>query len=326
MALFTAYATRRLWAHALERLAPLAHVTQWAGPGPVPRAELLRQVSDADALLCTAEDRIDADVIAAGARLRVIATLSAESAHIDVGAAAAARVVVCHTPVAADDAVADLTFALLLACARHLVEAGLCARRGEWQCVYPDMFLGTDLHGATLGIVGLGTVGIKVAQRALGFGMRVLYADTVRQDDAEQSLAVQYGALDDLLREADFVTLHVPPTRDTYHLIDARRLRLMKPTAYLIQMSAASVVAHDALVQAVQEGWIAGVGLDLYDREPPPAGDPLPTLPHVIVTPHIGANTRNTMATTMRVAADDVVRVLRGQRPLFPVWPEARAA
>ena len=319
MAAYTIYVTRKIRNGVLRQLESIGKVVPWGEERPVPRAELLAGVRGADALLCLGDDRIDRAVIAAAPRLRVISTASAGYDHIDIVAAEERGIVVCHTPGIADNAVADMTMALLLACARSVAEANRFIRDRAWHYWSPYLFEGVDVRGSTLGIVGLGHIGIEVAHRALGFGMRVLYHNAHRDEDAEQSLGLQYGGLDNLLREADFVTLHVPLTPDTYNLIDARRLQLMKPTAYLINMARGAVVDHDALVRALREGWIAGAGLDVFNKEPLPHDDPLLDLPNVVLSPHIGANTHRAMGAMLRQAAEQIGQVLRGQQPSHPV-------
>jgi len=315
----TVYVTRKPRNGVLRLLEPIGRVVEWGEERPVPREELLTRIREADALLCMGDDHIDRAVIEAGRRLKVISTASAGYDHIDVEAASARNIIVCHTPGVADNAVADMTIALLLACARSVIEANQFIRERAWRYWSPYLFEGADVRGSTLGIVGLGRIGIEVAHRALGFGMRVLYYNTRRDEDAEQSMGLQYGSLDNLLREADFVTLHVPLTRETYGLIDERRLRLMKRNAYLINMARGAVVDHDALVRALREGWIAGAGLDVFNKEPLPADDPLLDLPNVVLSPHIGANTQHAMSTMLRIAAEQIMQVLRGQQPSHPV-------
>ena len=319
MAAYTIYVTRKIRNGALRQLESIGTVTGWDEERPVPREELLARIRTADALLCLGDDRIDRAVIEAGQRLRVISTASAGYDHIDTEAASERNIIVCHAPGIGDDAVADMTIALLLACARSVIDANHFIRERAWRYWSPYLFEGIDVRGSTIGIVGLGHIGLEVAHRALGFGMRVLYYNSRRDEDAEQSMGLQYGSLDNLLREADFVTLHVPLTRDTYGLLDERRLRLMKPTAYLINMARGAVVDHDALVRALREGWIAGAGLDVFNKEPLPADDPLLELPNVVLSPHIGANTRHTMTSLLRTAADQIAQVLHGQQPSHPV-------
>jgi len=306
----------------------IAIVNEWDEDQPVPREVLLSAVREVDALLCLGDDVIDAEVIRAGRRLRVISTATAGYDHIDLEEAKARHITVCHAPGAADTAVADLTLALMLACARSLVDANRFVHERQWRYWTPYLFEGVELQNSTLGILGLGRIGLQVAHRALGFGMRVLYYGNRRNEDAEQSLGLQFGGIDNVLREADFVSIHLPLLPETRGLIDERRLRLMKPSAFLINMARGAVVDHDALVRALRMGWITGAALDVYPREPLPADDPLLELPNVIMTPHIGSNTHRAMARMVRMAADQIIQVLNGEHPRHAVvsFVEKRAA
>lgn len=321
------FVTRRLRNGYRRALEAFASVRQWDDLCPVPRETLLDAIHDVDGLLCMGDDRIDRKVIDAGRCLRAISTISSGWDHIDLDAAEARGIAVCHAPGTAEASVADLTMALLLACARSLLDADRFARSAAWECWTPYLFQGVELAQSTLGIVGLGHIGLQVAHRALGFGMRVLYYDVVRNEDAEQRMGILYGGLDNLLREADFVTLHVPLLPRTRGLIDARRLGLMRPSAFLINMARGAVVDHADLVAALRAGTIAGAALDVFEREPLPADDPLRELPNVIITPHIGANTRRALARMIRTAAEQLTQALRGERPKHAIlWPERREA
>jgi len=199
-----------------------------------------------------------------------------------------------------------------------VVDADRFVHERQWEYWAPYLFAGVEMRNSTLGIIGLGRIGLQVAVRALGFGMRVLYDSPKRHEDAE-SLGLQFGSLDNILREADFVSLHVPLRPGTRRLIDERRLRLMRPSAFLINMARGAVVDHDALVRALREKWIAGAALDVFPREPILPDDPLLELPNVILTPHIGNNTRRSMARMVRAAAEQVIQVLHGEQPDYGI-------
>lgn len=325
MAATVIYVTRQIWQDVRRQLERVGSVIAWDEARSAPPEELIMRVQQADALICTSEDRITRDVISAGRRLRVISTMSTGLDHIDLDAAAERGIVVCHAPAAADEAVADMTMALLLACARNVVGADNFVHNRQWQYWAPDLFLGVDVQGSTIGIIGLGHTGILVAHRALGFGMRVLYADPQRNVDAEQRLGVQYGALDDVLREADFVTIHTPWRPETRGLLTATRLQLMKRTAFLINTAHSEIVDHAALTRALREGWIAGAGLDVFNETPISPDDPLLDLPNVVLSPNIGANTVDGIGTMMRMAAEQVIDVLQGRTPAHAV-PTRKAA
>ncbi len=316
------YVTRRIPEAGLDMIRATCTVHLWEGELPPPKEEILRRVVDCDGLLCLLTDPIDADVIAAGERLRVISQFAVGVNNIALDAATARGIPVGHTPGVLTEATADLSFALLMAAARRIPEGVDQVRAGRWQTWEPLGLLGADVWGATLGIVGLGRIGTAVARRAQGFSMRVLYHDAMRRSDLEATLGVEFAALDTLLAQSDFVTLHCPLVPETHHLIDAQRLRRMKSTAILVNAARGPVVETDALVQALQEGWIRAAALDVTDPEPLPADHPLVTLPNCIVVPHIGSATvtaRNLMATR---AAENLLAGLQGERLPYCANPQ----
>jgi len=316
------YVTRRIPEAGLDMIRATCTVHLWEGELPPPKEEILRRVVDCDGLLCLLTDPIDADVIAAGERLRVISQFAVGVNNIALDAATARGIPVGHTPGVLTEATADLSFALLMAAARRIPEGVDQVRAGRWQTWEPLGLLGADVWGATLGIVGLGRIGTAVARRAQGFSMRVLYHDAMRRSDLEATLGVEFVALDTLLAQSDFVTLHCPLVPETHHLIDAQRLRRMKSTAILVNAARGPVVETDALVQALQEGWIRAAALDVTDPEPLPADHPLVTLPNCIVVPHIGSATvtaRNLMATR---AAENLLAGLQGERLPYCANPQ----
>jgi glyoxylate reductase len=284
-------------------------------------AELAAQLRDADGLVCLLTDTIDEPLLADAPRLRIVANVAVGYDNIDVAAASRRRIVVTNTPGVLTETTADFTWALLLATARRVAEADAFTRAGkftEWGLM---LLLGGDIHGKTLGILGLGRIGRAVTRRAQGFAMRVLYHDAVRDLEAERDLGVVYRERDALLREADFVTLHVPLLPETHHYIDERALRLMKPTAYLVNAARGPVVHEAALVRALREGWIAGAGLDVYEEEP--RVDPgLLECPNVVLAPHIASASRETRLRMATMAVEDALAVLDGRRPAHPVNPE----
>jgi glyoxylate reductase len=315
------YVTRRIPEAGLRMVQEACDVRLWAEELPPPKEIILHEVADREGLLCLLTDPIDADVIAAGERLRVISQFAVGVNNIDVEAATARGLPVGHTPGVLTEATADLTFALLMAAARRIPEGVNWVRDSRWRTWDPLGLLGAQVWGATLGIVGLGHIGTAVARRTRGFAMRVLYHDLVRKPDREAELGVEYTALDELLAQSDFVSLHCPLLPETYHLIDEVALRQMKPTAILVNAARGPVVDTDALVRALREGWIAAAALDVTDPEPLPSDHPLVNLPNCIVVPHIGSATiasRNLMATR---AAENLLAGLRGQRLPYCVNP-----
>ena len=308
------YVTRRIPEAGLRMAREVCEVRLWEGELPPPKEVILRQVADCEGLLCLLTDPIDAEVIAAGKQLRVVSQFAVGVNNIDLDAATARGLPVGHTPGVLTEATADLTFALLLAAARRIPEGVDYVRAGRWRTWAPLGLLGAEVWGATLGIVGLGRIGVAVARRARGFAMRILYHDQLRQPALEAELGVEYVSMDELLARSDFVTLHCPLLPETYHLMDEGALKKMKPTAVLINAARGEVVDPAALERALQEGWIMAAALDVTEPEPMAPDHPLAGLPNCIVVPHIGSATvasRNLMATR---AADNLLAGLRGER------------
>ena len=292
--------TRRLPFPALDRLAAAGHeLDMWPGELPPPPGELRVRAASADALLCLLTDRIDEDLLQAAPGLRAIAVFAVGTDNVDLEACARRGIPVGATPGVLTEATADLAFALLLAAARRLPEAAAAIPAGAWRTWEPAAFLGADVHGATLGIVGYGRIGQAVARRAQGFDMSLV---TTRDTD-----------LAALLDAADFVTLHVPLTDATRHLVDADFLAHMKTSAILINTSRGGVVDQDALIDALREGTIAGAALDVTDPEPLPADHPLLRAPNLLVVPHIGSATRSTRARMADLAVDNLLAALAGE-------------
>jgi glyoxylate reductase len=305
------FVTRRLVGDGLDRLAAAGYdVDLWDERTPPPHEVLIERSQAADALLCTLSDRIDAAFLDACAHLRVVATCAVGTDNVDVAAAAARGIAVGNTPGVLTDATADLAFALLLAAARRLPQTAQAVRDGAWGPWEPDGFLGHDVAGATLGIVGAGRIGAAVARRAAGFGMEVLAA-TSRAGTP----------LLDLLERSDFVSLHVPLTAATHRLIDAAALACMKPTAILVNTARGPIVDTAALVEALHAGEIAGAALDVTDPEPLPSDHPLLAAPNVLVVPHVGSATPRTRARMTELAVANVLAALAGEPLPHPVTP-----
>ena len=314
------FVTRRLPGDAVERLRASAEVDVWPGELPPPYEELARRTAAADGLICLLTDRVDRALIEGAPQLRVISTMAVGYDNIDVAAATARGIPVGHTPGVLTETTADLAFALLLACARRIVEAERLLRDGGWRTWDPGLLLGHDVHGATLGIIGFGKIGQAVARRATGFNMRVLYAS--RSPGMEPHPPAERGSLDEVLRSADFVTLHVPLNGETRNMIGERELRSMKRTAILINTARGGVVDQKALVRALEEGWIAGAGLDVMEAEPLPPDDPLLRAPNVVLLPHIGSASHATRERMASIAVENCLAGLRGERLPHCVNPE----
>ncbi|HEU4733978.1 MAG TPA: D-glycerate dehydrogenase [Kofleriaceae bacterium] len=268
-------------------------------------------LGEADALVCLLLDKIDASVLARAPRLRVIANCAVGYDNVDVAAATAAGVCVTNTPDVLTEATAELAFALLMASARRLGEGERLVRSGTWTGWALDQLIGVGLVGKTLGIVGFGRIGQALARRALGFGMRVLYADPHEVSAAP----AQRVPLDELFATADAVSLHCPLVPETRHLVDARRLAMMKPTAILVNTSRGGCVDEDALIRALTDGWLFGAALDVYAREPD-IDRRLLECPRLVLAPHIGSATTEARTQMAQLCADAVIAALRGQLPV----------
>ncbi|MGW1209755.1 2-hydroxyacid dehydrogenase [Streptomyces sp. NPDC002499] len=307
----------------LARLSESAELVAWPGtekPGPADLAALAPGVSG---VLALGNDPVDAALMdAAGPSLRVVALASMGFDNVDRAAAAERDIVVTHTPGVLAETTADLTFALVLSARRRLGAASASLAAGSWDLFRMHDYLGHDIHGATLGLIGYGQIGRAVARRAHGFGMRVLHHDPYAADD-DLSTAVD---LPTLLTESDVVSLHVPLTEETRHLISARELALMKPTATLVSTSRGGVVDEDALLHAVREGRLHSAGLDVHEREPMGRElSPLVAEPYVVTLPHIGSATESTRAAMVDLAVDNILDVLADRPARTPLPGSVRA-
>uniref|UniRef100_A0A7C3WK83 Glyoxylate reductase n=1 Tax=Thermofilum pendens TaxID=2269 RepID=A0A7C3WK83_THEPE len=283
---------------------------------PPSRQELLEKVKDKDGLLCLLTDKIDKEVFDAAPNLKVVSTYSVGFDHIDVAEATRRGVYVTNTPGVLTDAVAEFTVGLILAVTRRIVEADKLIRSGGWDKPWHPYFLtGPELRGKTVGLIGLGRIGVAVAKRLSSFDVKMLYYDIERRWDVETVLNIEYTDIDTILREADIVSLHVPLTKDTYHLINEERLRKMKKTAYLINTARGAVVDTAALIKALEESWIAGAALDVFEQEPLPPDHPLTKFENVVLTPHIASATIEARQRMAELAAKNLVAVLKGEMP-----------
>jgi glyoxylate reductase len=302
------FVTRELPFPALERLEAEHEVDTWPGDLAPPPDELRARTSEADGLLSMVADRVDEALLDAAPNLRAIANYAVGTDNIDLEAAAARGLPVGNTPDVLTDATADLAFALILALARGIVSGAETVRAGEWRTWEPAGALGTDLAGATLGIVGRGRIGEAVARRAAGFGMEVVHSS--------RSSGLP---LDQLLGQADVISLHTPLTPDTRHLIDASALARMKPTALLVNTARGGIVDQDALREALMEGRIGGAALDVTEPEPLPGDHPLLDAPNLLVVPHLGSATRRTRARMAEMAVENLLAALDGRPMPHPV-------
>lgn len=277
---------------------------------------------EAEGLFCLLTIAVKDDLLQRAPRLRVVSNMAVGYDNIDVAACTARRIPVGNTPGVLTAATADLTMALLLATARQIPQASRDAREGRWVTWSPAGWLGADLEGATLGIVGMGKIGRAVAQRAKGFGMKLLYTDIPLPPEVEAELGATRVELPELLRQSDFVTLHVPLTPETRGLIGEEQLRLMKPHAILVNTARGAVIQMNALLKALQENWIGGAALDVTDPEPLPSNHPLYAQPNCLIVPHIGSATRDTRRRMAELACENLLAGLEGRRLPHCVNPE----
>jgi glyoxylate reductase len=274
---------------------------------------------DVAALFTYGHPAVGAELLERFPRLCVVSNFGVGVDHIDLAAAAARGIAVGNTPGAVDGATADMTMALLLAAARNLVQGDRHARSEAFTRFDPSILLGTDVHGSTLGIVGMGRVGRQVARRARGFDMRILYHNRRRDPEAEAALGVEPAALDDLLVRSDFVTLNVPLTPETRGLIGERELRLMRRGAVLVNAARGAVVDHDALLRALEHGWIRAAALDVTEPEPLPRGHPLLARTDVVLTPHLGSAGERSRRRMARMSVENLAAGLEGRALPWPV-------
>jgi glyoxylate reductase len=309
------FITRKIPEAGLDLIRPIAEIEVWDDELPPLRDSILEKVKGVNGLLTLLTDKIDSQVMdAAGASLKVISQMAVGYDNIDVAAATARKIPVGHTPGVLTETTADFTWALLMSAARRIVEGDNYTRDGKWKTWMPTLLLGPDVHGARLGIIGLGRIGQAVAKRAKGFDMRVVYHSPHRHPEIEKELGVEYASLDSLYAESDFISIHTPLNDSTYHLINDAALAKMKPSAILINTARGGVIDPEALYCALRDKKIACAALDVTEPEPIPLESPLLTLDNIIIAPHIASasfQTRNKMAT---MAAENLIAGLKGEK------------
>jgi len=314
--------TRIIPEKALSILKEHAQVAIHLEDRAMKEEEILGQIPGKLALLPMGSDLISAKILETGKDLKIVANYAVGFNNIDLSTATSLKIAVTNTPDVLTETTADLTFALILGVARRLAEGDRFVRAGKWVEWKPNLFTGSDVYGKTLGIIGLGRIGSAVAQRGLGFRMRILYAD-VRPADrgVEERCQAKFVPLGDLLQESDFVTLHIPLSPETTHLIGREELRLMKKNAFLINASRGPVVDEEALVEALRSGAIAGAGLDVFEKEPKVSPELL-SMENTLLLPHVGSATMETREKMAFVAVNNILAVLRGQTPPNLLNPE----
>ena len=308
------FVTRRIAAQALKQLEGRVQLEVWEGSGPPPRAELEARMPHLDGLLSLLTDPLDAKMITlAGPNFCVLSQMAVGTDNIDLAAASARRIPVGHTPGVLTEACADFAMALLLAAARRVVEGDREVRAGIWRPWGPDILVGKDLYGGTLGIVGFGRIGQAVARRAQGFGMRLLVHDLNPDTHLEKSFGIQFVTLPELLRQSDFVSIHVYLSAQTRGMFNAETLGQMKPGAVLVNTARGPIVEPQALQAALESGRLSAAALDVFDPEPIPPDSPLLAMPNVIITPHIASAAGQVRLNMAQIAVENLLLGLAGQ-------------
>ena len=322
-----AFVTRQIFPEAVELIERAAQVEVWPSERPPNREELAGKIASCDGVLTNIMDGVDASLLEGATRLKVISQLAVGLDNIDVAEASRRGILVGNTPGVLAKATADLGFALLMSAARRVSESERWVRAGRWEMAFHPMYwLSVDVHEAPLGIVGLGQIGLEMAKRGLGFGMKIIYYSRNRKPDLEQRYGLEYVAADTLFGSADFVSLHVPLTPETRHFIGERELRMMKPTAVLVNLARGPVVDGEALYTALSENWIRAAALDVTDPEPIPLDHPLLTLDNLVISPHIGSASLTARREMCLLAARNLVAGLEGQRLEHCANPELYAS
>ena len=308
------FVTRRIMQDALDLIDSYADMEVWPDEEPPPPQVLREKMAGVAGILTNIMDRVDAQLLDAAPGLRVVSQLAVGLDNVDVAEATRRGIPVGYTPGVLAKATADVAFALLMSAARRIGESDRWVREGQWTLAFhPLRWLGVDVHERTLGIIGLGQIGLEMARRGRGFDMRIIYHSRTRRPEAEAEYGLEFVDLPTLLAEADFVSLHVPLTPETRHYIGEAELRLMKDTAVLVNVARGPVVDSAALYTALKEGWIYAAGLDVTDPEPIPADDPLLTLENVVISPHVGSASLVSRGAMCMLAARNLVAGLEGK-------------
>lgn len=314
------FLTRTLPGKAASLLESEGHTVEtWPGELPPPAPDLADALARSDAAITTVVDRITPEMLAAAPRLRIVANMAVGYDNIDPAAAAGLGIWVTNTPGILAETTADMAWALLMAAARRIVESDRDTRAGRWKTWSPTGYLGVDVHGAALGIIGLGEIGEAVARRARGFSMRLLYHSRTPKPALEAELGLVRLTLHDLLEQADFISLHVPLTPETRRLLGPAEFARIKPGAILINTARGQVIDQDALVETLRAGRLRAAALDVTDPEPLPLEHPLFGFPNVIITPHIASASEATRARMAEAAARNILAVLANREPPTPV-------
>lgn len=317
------FVTRKIPSVGINIISERYDVDLWLDERPPTTEEIIERAKGCTGLITLLSDDINCNVLEKLTELRVIAQYAVGYDNIDIQDATSRGIIVTNTPGVLTETTADLAWALLMAASRRLVEADKYIREKKWDVAWgPEMLLGSDVHGATLGVIGMGRIGQAVARRACGFSMKILYHSRTQHKEIEDKLGARRVDLETLLIESDIVTLHVPLSPETHHLIGEKELTLMKSDSVLINTSRGKVIDEDALYKALREGHIGCAGLDVFREEPISKTSPLLSLQNIIVAPHIGSASRSTRATMSRMCAENLVAALEGNAPPNIVNPE----
>ena len=316
------YVTRRIPESGIELLQQSCAVEIWDSDEVMPRDTFLAAVAGRDAVLCLLTDKVDAETMDVAKNVKIFANMAVGFDNIDVPECTKRGIMASNTPGVLTDTTADFAFTLLMAAARRIREAHEYVHASKWTTWGPLLLMGQDIHHATLGLIGLGRIGAEMARRGQGFSMRVLYNDIVRREDLEQELGLEYADFETVLKESDFVSLHVPYMPATHHLVSTVELALMKQSAVLINTARGAIVDPQALYAALSSGEIWAAGLDVTEPEPIPMDDPLLTLDNCLVVPHIASASFNTRSDMSELAANNILAALAGERPPTVLNPE----
>ncbi|MDP7587345.1 MAG: D-glycerate dehydrogenase [Dehalococcoidia bacterium] len=309
------YVTRQIFPDALDLIEKSAELELWPEDEPPSPDQLKEALADVDGAIINVMDRIDASVLDAAPKLRVLSQVAVGLDNIDIPESTKREILVGYTPGVLAKSTADLAFGLLLAVARRVVESDKWVREGNWKISHHPMFwLGSEVNGSTLGILGLGGIGLEMAKRAKGFDMKVLYHSRTRKRELEKEHGFKYASFKRVLADSDFISIHVPLTPETNKFIGENQLKAMKKSAILVNLSRGPVVDTEALYKALKKGWIAGAGLDVFDPEPVPREHPILGLDNVVVLPHIGSASNRSRREMHLLAARNLVAGLNGER------------
>jgi len=318
---WSVYVTRRILDPAIPMISKDCNVIVANHRGrPPTRSELLKAVRNKDAILCTLSDKIDAKVMdAAGSNLKVISSYSTGVDHIDIKEATRRGIYVTFTGDILTEATADLAFALILAVSRQVIQGHELVVHKQWKYGWdPHLLLGSDVHGATIGILGLGRIGAAVARRAKGFEMNIIYHNRhSRNFQFEEQVGAKHVAMEELLEESDFLSLHCSLNSESYHIIDKSNLRRMKKDSYVINSARGQIINETDLIKALKQRWIAGAGLDVFEKEPPSPNNPLLRMKNVVLLPHIGSATFLTRTRMAEVAAKNLLNILNQKSAIY---------